>query len=138
MLCLNTRTHFQCCRHSRLAPQESLSWAPPHSAPTRIRLFPTASLGTPLIQCLFLLLIFTGAALMFACRITSLVVFSISKRSFVILSTMEVTGSLSLLSGLCVVFGVVGAALSVDVSCGCVLVSSLMVVRRSFSVGTPR
>lgn len=84
----------------------------------KIRLFPTASLGTPLIQCLFLLLIFTSAALMFTCRITSLVVFSISKRSFVILSTMEVADSLSLLSGLCVVFGVVGAALSVAVSCG--------------------
>jgi hypothetical protein len=82
------------------------------------------------------LLIFTGAALMFACRITSLVVFSIRKRSFVILSTMEVAGSLSLLSGLCVAFGVVGAALSVAVSCRCVLVSSLMVVRRSFSVDT--
>ncbi|MEA3102435.1 hypothetical protein [Caballeronia mineralivorans] len=102
----------------------------------KIGLFPTASLGTPSIQCLFLLLIFTGAALMFACRITSLVVFSISKRSFVILSTMEVAGSLSLLSGLCVAFGVVGAALSVAVSCRCVLVSSLMVVRRSFSVDT--
>jgi hypothetical protein len=104
----------------------------------KIGLFPTASLGTPSIQCLFLLLIFTGAALMFACRITSLAVFSISKRSFVILSTMEVAGSLSLLSGLCVAFGVVGAALSVAVSCGCVLVSSLMVVRRSLSIDTVR
>jgi hypothetical protein len=51
---------------------------------------------------------------------------------------MEIAGSLSLLSGLCVAFGVVGAALSVAVSCGCVLVSSLMVVRRSFSVDTVR
>lgn len=100
----------------------------------KIKLFPTASLGTPLNQWLFLLLIFTGAALMFACRITSLMVFSISKRSFLILSTMEVAGSLSLLSALCVVFGVMGAALSVALSCGCVLASSLMVVRRSFSV----
>ncbi|MDN7184499.1 hypothetical protein M0D69_42115 [Caballeronia sp. SEWSISQ10-4 2] len=104
----------------------------------KIRLFPTASLGTPSIQWLFLLLIFTGAGLVFACRITSLVVFSIRKRSFVILSTMEIAGSLSLLSGLCVAFGVVGAAQSVAVSCGCVLVSSLMVVRRSFRVDTVR
>ena len=100
----------------------------------KMRLFPTASLGAPSIQYLFLLLIFTGAALMFACRITSLMVFSISKRSFLILSTMEVAGSLSLLCALCVVFGVVGAALSVAVSCGCVLASSLMVVKQSFSI----
>lgn len=102
----------------------------------KVKLFPTASLGTPSMQWLFLLLIFTGAALMFACRITSLMVFSISKRSFLILSTMEVAGSLSLLSALCVVFGVMGAALSVAVSCGCVLASSLMVVGRSFSIRT--
>ena len=104
----------------------------------KIRLFPTASLGTPALQWLFLLLIFTGAALMFACRITSLMVFSISKRSFLILSTMEVAGSLSLLSALCAAFGVVGAALSVAVSCGCVLASSLMVVKRSFGIQTAR
>ena len=104
----------------------------------RFRLFPTASLGAASVQCLFLLLIFTGAALMFACRITSLMVFSISKRSFLILSTMEVAGSLSLLSALCVAFGVVGAALSVAVSCGCVLASSLMVVRRSFDIQAAR
>jgi hypothetical protein len=104
----------------------------------KIRLFPTASLGSPLMQCLFLLLIFTGAALMFACRLTSIAVFSISKRSFVILSTIEVAASLSLLSGLCVVFGVLGAALSVAVSCGCVLVSSIMVVRRSTVVDLAR
>jgi len=104
----------------------------------KIRLFPTASLGAPSIQWLFLLLIFTGAALMFACRITSLMVFSISKKSFLILSTMEVAASLSLLGALCVAFGVVGAALSVAVSCGCVLASSLMVVRRSFGIQAAR
>jgi hypothetical protein len=104
----------------------------------KIRLFPTASIGAPAIQWLFLMLIFTGAALMFACRITSLMVFSISKRSFLILSTMEVAASLSLLCVLCLVFGVVGAAMSVAVSCGCVLVSSLMVVRRSFSIEAAR
>jgi hypothetical protein len=104
----------------------------------KIRLFPTASLGAPSIQWLFLSLIFTGAALMFACRITSLMVFSISKKSFLILSTMEVAASLSLLSALCVAFGVVGAALSVAVSCGCVLASSLMVVRRSFGIQAAR
>jgi hypothetical protein len=96
----------------------------------KMRLFPTASLGAISIQYLFLFLIFTGAALMFACRFISITVFSISQRSFVILSTMEVAASLSLLSCLCVVFGVMGAALSVAVSCACVLASSLMVVHR--------
>ncbi len=104
----------------------------------KIRLFPTVSLGAPSIQWLFLLLVFTGAALMFACRITSLMVFSISKRSFLILSTMEVAGSLALLCVLCVLFGVVGAALAVAVSCGCVLVSSLIFVKQSFGIRTAR
>jgi hypothetical protein len=96
----------------------------------KIGLFPTASLGAPSAQYLFLFLIFTGAALMFACRLTSIAVFSINNRYFVILSTMEVAGSLSLLSCLCAVFGVVGAALSVAVSCGCVLVLSIILMRR--------
>lgn len=104
----------------------------------KIRLFPTASLGSPSMQCLFLLLIFTGAALMFACRLTSIAMFSISKKSFVILSTMEVAASLSLLTCLSVVFGVLGAALSVAVSCGCVLVSSIMVARRSIRIDPAR
>jgi hypothetical protein len=65
-------------------------------------------------------------------------VFSISKRVFLILSTMEVAASLSLLCALCAAFGVVGAAMSVAVSCGCVLASSLMVVRRSFGVDAAR
>lgn len=100
----------------------------------KIKLFPTASLGAPARQCLFLLLIFTGAALMFACRLTSITVFSISKRTFVILSTLEVGASLALLSCLCLVFGVVGAALSVVVSCGSVLFASLIVLKRSMHV----
>ncbi|MDP9153145.1 MAG: hypothetical protein M3O74_02740 [Pseudomonadota bacterium] len=97
----------------------------------KIRLFPTASLGSPSRQCLFLFLIFLGASLMFACRLISITVFSISKRTFVILSTMEVGVSLALLSCLCLIFGVVGAALSVVVSCGSVLLASLVVVQRS-------
>jgi hypothetical protein len=97
----------------------------------KIRLLPTATLGSPTRQCLFLFLIFTGAALMFACRLTSITVFSISKRTFVILSTMEVGASLVLLSCLCLIFGVVGAALSVAVSCGSVLLASIIVVQRS-------
>jgi hypothetical protein len=97
----------------------------------KIRLFPTASLGSPSRQCLFLFLIFLGASLMFACRLISITVFSISKRTFVILSTMEVGVSLALLSCLCLIFGVVGAALSVVVSCGSVLPASLVVVQRS-------
>ena len=103
-------------------------WAIAAVCAYKIRLFPTAALGTASVQCLFLFLIFAGATFMFACRMTSLSVFSISKRSFVMLSTMEVATSLGLLSCLCVLYGVVGAALSVVIACACVLGLSLVVI----------
>jgi hypothetical protein len=127
---VKSKKHFSLLRALLLALVGAALLMLATAAAYKLRLFPTVSLGAISIQYLFLLLIFAGASLMFACRFTSITIFLISQRSFVILSTAEVVGSLSLLSCLCVAFGVVGAALSVAISCAGILVSSSIVVAR--------
>jgi hypothetical protein len=79
----------------------------------RVQMFPTASLGAPGVQFAFMLATFLGAGVIFICRIFSLHVFSLDRRTFVKLSTLEAGASLLLVSTFSWLIGLVGATLGV-------------------------
>jgi len=90
----------------------------------RIHLFPTGLLGGPAVQFGFLFAAFLGAGVIFVCRIFSLHVFSIDRRSFVRISSLEVGASLLLVSALSYVFGLIGATSGIAVAGAIVLALS--------------
>ncbi|MBW0446230.1 hypothetical protein EN871_07890 [bacterium M00.F.Ca.ET.228.01.1.1] len=90
----------------------------------RIHLFPTSLLGAPVAQFGFLFAAFLGAGVIFVCRIFSLHVFSIDRRSFVRISSLEVAASLLFVSALSYVFGLIGATSGIALAGAIVLVLS--------------
>jgi hypothetical protein len=103
-----------------------------------IRLFPTKSLGPPVAQVFFLFSVFLGACLMFLCRLISLYIFSLNRRSFMVFSTLEAFGTIALLTLLAIQFGIVGATLGIVFGCGGVLFFSLVAAWRAVPTLNPQ
>jgi hypothetical protein len=95
----------------------------------RIHLFPIAVLGSHAIQFGFMFVAFLGAALIFVCRVLSLLVFSVNRASFVTISTLEVGASLLFVSVLSYCFGLIGALTGIVITGVLVLVLSLAISR---------
>lgn len=95
----------------------------------RIHLFPIALLGSHAIQFGFMFVAFLGAALIFVCRVLSLLVFSVNRASFVTISTLEVGASLLFVSVLSYCFGLIGALTGIVITGVLVLVLSLAISR---------
>ena len=90
----------------------------------RVHLFPTGRLGAPALQFGFLFAAFLGAGVIFMCRIFSLHVFSVDRRWFVKISSLEVGASLLLVSLLSYAFGLVGATMGIALAGAIVLALS--------------
>lgn len=95
----------------------------------RIHLFPIAVLGSLAVQFGFMFVAFFGAALIFVCRVLSLLVFSANRASFVAISTLEVGASLLFVSVLSYGFGVIGALTGIVCAGLLVLAASLTISR---------
>ncbi|EEA02860.1 conserved hypothetical protein [Burkholderia sp. H160] len=91
------------------------------------RLFPTNILGSSSIQITFLFAVFTGAALLFICRLISLYIFSFSRRAFLAFSSIEVFGTLLFLVLLSLQFGLVGASCGTIIGCSGALIYASIV-----------
>jgi len=97
----------------------------------RIHLFPIAVLGSHAIQFGFMFVAFLGAALIFVCRVLSLLVFSVNRASFVTISTLEVGASMLFVSLLSYCFGLIGALTGIVITGVLVLILSLAVGRHA-------
>ncbi|WP_229514517.1 hypothetical protein [Paraburkholderia terrae] len=96
----------------------------------RVHLFPTAALGSHVMQLAFMFVAFLGATLIFLCRVLSIIVFSADRASFVRISTFEVGASLLLVSVLSYGFGLIGALAGIVITGMLVLILSLLFSRR--------
>lgn len=104
----------------------------------RIQLFPIAALGSYAVQFEFMFIAFLGAVLIFACRVLSLLVFSTNRKSFVVVSTLDVGASLLFVSAFSYGLGLIGALTSIVIAGALVLTLSLIISIRaaSRSLGT--
>ena len=97
----------------------------------RMHLFPIAILGSLATQFGFMFIAFLGAALIFVCRVLSLLTFSADRASFVAISTVEVGASLLFISVLSYCFGLIGALTGIVSAGVLVLMLSLRISRRA-------
>ncbi|MFM0238858.1 hypothetical protein [Paraburkholderia phytofirmans] len=97
----------------------------------RIHLFPIFVPNSYAMQFGFMFVALLGAALIFVCRVLSLMVFSADHASFVAISTLEAGASLLFVSVLSHVFGLIGALSGIVIAGVLVVVLSVMMIRRS-------
>jgi|GEM_PF-1312555 len=96
----------------------------------RIRLFPIAGLGSYALQFGIMFVTFAGAMMIFLCRVLSLLMFSVNRASFVLVSTIEVGLSLVLIGIMSYLFGLLGALLGILVASTTVMGLSFVLSRR--------
>ena len=96
----------------------------------RIKLFPLAEIGSHALQVAFMFAAFAGATLIFLCRVLSLLVFSANRASFVLVSTLEVSMSLILISGMSYAVGLIGALSGILIATATVMSMSFALSRR--------